>query len=304
MQPQPASLSSRIDDFLRSLKERQYSPQTISTYRIDLRHLTSLVGDVDPVTITHHTIRHALAALHRRGYKPKTLARTLPAWRSFFRYLSRVGVVKANPCVGIRPPKGEKKLPNALSMHEMAKLLDGPVESNIEIRDQAMFELMYSSGLRRAELVGLNTWDVDLGQGEVRVENGKGNKTRIVPVGRTAVAAVRHWLEVRTTMARGTDALFVGLRGGRISFATLRKALLALAKRRGVTAKVHPHALRHSFASHLLQNCGDIRVVQEMLGHANLSNTQIYTHIDIKRLSEAYRNAHPRACRRNKPPVE
>lgn len=298
--PQPISarefpFSSKIDDFLRSLSERQYSPQTVSTYAVDLRHLRTIVGEVDPALVTGRDIRQAIATLHRRGYRPKTLARTLPAWRSFFRYLSRLGLIKANPCLDIRPPKGGKKLPNALSIDEMARLLDGPIDGDLEIRDQAMFELMYSSGLRRAELIALDAWDIDLVEREVRIEAGKGNKARIVPVGSKAVMALRRWLDVRLTMAIGTAALFVGERGSRINASTLRQALLRLAKKRGVSVHVHPHALRHSFASHLLQNSGDIRAVQELLGHANLSTTQIYTHVDIKRLAESYRRAHPRA---------
>ncbi|MBU1664050.1 MAG: site-specific integrase, partial [Gammaproteobacteria bacterium] len=174
-------LSSRIDAFLKALQARQYSPATVSTYAIDLTHLLELVGDVDPAGLAPHDIRRALATQHARGQQPKTLARTLSAWRSFYHYLARQGFVAANPCLGLRPPKGDRKLPNALSVDEMAKLLEGPADDLWSLRDQAMFELMYSSGLRRAELIGLDLDSVDLSAGEVTVI-GKGRKTRIVPV--------------------------------------------------------------------------------------------------------------------------
>lgn len=292
--PETLLLSPRIDAFLMALKARQYSPATVSTYAIDLAHLLELVGDVDPAGLASHDIRRALATLHARGQQPKTLARTLSAWRSFYNHLARLGLVAANPCLGLRPPKGDRKLPNALSVDEMAKLLEGPADDLWSLRDQAMFELMYSSGLRRAELIGLDVGDVDLGTGEVTV-TGKGRKTRIVPVGSQALDALRNWLEHRSAVARDTAALFLGARGGRIGATALRLALNKLAVKQGVTAHVHPHALRHSFASHMLQSSGDLRAVQEMLGHASLSTTQVYTHLDFQHLAQVYDQAHPRA---------
>ena len=300
--PPTALLSSRIDAFLTALQARQYSPATVSTYAIDLAHLLQLVGDVDPAGLAAHDIRRALATLHARGQRPKTLARTLSAWRSFYNHLARLGLVAANPCLGLRPPKGDRKLPNALSVDEMAKLLEGPADDVWSLRDQAMFELMYSSGLRRAELIGLDLGDVDLAAGEVTL-TGKGRKTRIVPVGRQALDALRNWLaqraqlptKVATAAASDTAALFLGARGGRISATAVRLALNQLAVKHGVTAHVHPHALRHSFASHVLQSSGDLRAVQEMLGHASLSTTQVYTHLDFQHLAQVYDRAHPRA---------
>ncbi|MDP2833636.1 MAG: tyrosine recombinase XerC [Pseudomonadota bacterium] len=292
--PVPPLLSSLSDAFLNALKARQYSPATVSTYAIDLAHLLEWVGDVDPAGLAVHDIRRALATLHARGQQPKTLARTLSAWRSFYHYLARQGIVAANPCLGLRPPKGDRKLPNALSVDEMAKLLEGPAEDLWSLRDQAMFELMYSSGLRRAELIGLNLDSVDLVVREVTV-TGKGRKTRIVPVGRQALEALRAWLEQRGTVVRDTPALFVGTRGGRIGATAVRLSLNKLALKHGVTAHVHPHALRHSFASHVLQSSGDLRAVQEMLGHASLSTTQVYTHLDFQHLALVYDQAHPRA---------
>jgi len=280
--------------FLKALQARQYSPATLSTYAIDLAHLLELGGEADPAGLAPHDIRRALATLHARGQQPKTLARTLSAWRSFYHYLARQGFVAANPCLGLRPPKGDRKLPNALSVDEMAKLLEGPAEAFWSLRDQAMFELMYSSGLRRAELIGLDVGDVDLDASEVTVI-GKGRKTRIVPVGSQALAALRAWLPLRGQVASDTPALFVGARGGRMGATALRLALNKLAVRHGVTAHVHPHALRHSFASHVLQSSGDLRAVQEMLGHASLSTTQVYTHLDFQHLAQVYDRAHPRA---------
>ncbi len=294
----PPLLSSLTDAFLNALKARQYSPATVSTYAIDLMHLLELVGDVDPAGLAVHDVRRALATLHARGQQPKTLARTLSAWRSFYHYLARQGMVAANPCLGLRPPKGDRKLPNALSVDEMAKLLEGPADDLWSLRDQAMFELMYSSGLRRAELIGLDLDSVDLSAGEVSV-TGKGRKTRIVPVGRQALEALRAWLaqraEVATEVARDARALFLGVRGGRIGATAVRLSLNKLALKHGVTAHVHPHALRHSFASHVLQSSGDLRAVQEMLGHASLSTTQVYTHLDFQHLAQVYDQAHPRA---------
>ncbi len=287
-------LSQPVAAFLAHLTARHYSPNTVATYAFDLRHLLQRVGERPPAQLTSHDIRRALAGLHGAGLKAKTLARTLSAWRSFFHYLARQGAVEANPCLGLRPPKGEKKLPNALSVDEMAHLLEQPGDDVWSLRDAAMFELMYSSGLRRAELIGLNLGDVDREAAEVKV-TGKGAKARVVPVGARALAALERWLAVRDPVARDPDALFVGARGARISPSVLGMALKHLALRQGITAHVHPHALRHAFASHVLQSSGDLRAVQEMLGHASLSTTQVYTHLDFQRLAQVYDQAHPRA---------
>ncbi|MEW6676817.1 MAG: tyrosine recombinase XerC [Pseudomonadota bacterium] len=292
-----ATLSAATDAYLVHLRARSYSPATVSTYAFDLTHLLERVGDVDPATLTSHAIRRALAGLHAQGLAPKTLARTLSAWRSFFNWLARQDRIAANPCLGLRPPKGEKRLPNALSVDEMARLLEPEAaeeDSAWARRDRAMFELMYSSGLRRAELIGLDLGQVDMTEAEVRVV-GKGSKARIVPVGSRALAALERWLAVRDTVARDTPALFVGARGERIAPGVLTQALKKLALRHGLTAHVHPHALRHSFASHVLQSSGDLRAVQEMLGHSSLSTTQVYTHLDFQHLAKVYDQAHPRA---------
>jgi integrase/recombinase XerC len=294
MQPE-GPFSTVVVAFLASLAARQYSPATVDTYTFDLRHLHERVGEVEPATLTSHDIRRALATLHSKGLQAKTLARTLSAWRSFFNYLARQGVLQANPCLGLRPPKSEKKLPNAPSVDAMAHLLEAEPDDVWVVRDLAMFELMYSAGVRRAELIGLDIGGLDLVGGEVTV-TGKGSRMRVVPVGKKAVEAVQHWLAVRANVARvDTDALFVGARGARISATVLALALKQLALRQGITSHMHPHALRHAFASHVLQSSGDLRAVQEMLGHASLSTTQIYTHLDFQHLAQVYDQAHPRA---------
>lgn len=288
-------LSAAIDAFLLHLRARKYSPATVSTYAFDLGHLLERVGEVDPAGLDSHAIRRALAGLHAGGLAPRTLARTLSAWRGFFRWLAHQGRISANPCLGLRAPKGDKRLPNALSVDEMARLLDPEAEDDAWARrDAAIFELMYSSGLRRAELIGLDLGQVNLQEAEVQVL-GKGSKARIVPIGSRALVALEAWLAVRDTVARDTSALFVGARGGRIAPGVLAQALKNLALRRGISAHVHPHALRHSFASHVLQSSGDLRAVQEMLGHASLSTTQVYTHLDFQHLARVYDQAHPRA---------
>jgi integrase/recombinase XerC len=288
-------LSSAIVEFLAALSARHYSPATVDTYTFDLRHLHERVGEVAPDSLTSHDIRRALAGLHGQGLKAKTLARTLSAWRSFFNHLARRNQLQANPCVGLRPPKSEKKLPNAPGVDAIAHLLEAEPTDLWTVRDLAMFELMYSAGLRRAELIGLDLTGIDLAAGEVSV-TGKGSRTRLVPVGKQAVAAVQRWLALRPNVARGdTEALFVGARGARISATVLAQALKQLVIRQGITAHMHPHALRHAFASHVLQSSGDLRAVQEMLGHASLSTTQIYTHLDFQHLAQVYDQTHPRA---------
>ena len=288
-------LATAIAAFLASLAARQYSPATLATYAIDLRHLHERVGEAAPENLTSHDIRRALAVMHGQGLQPKTLARTLSAWRSFFNFLVRQSGLPANPCSGLRPPKCEKKLPNTPSVDAMAHLLEAEPDDLWTLRDLAMFELMYSAGLRRAELIGLDIGGLDIEGGEVTV-TGKGSRMRVVPVGKKALHAVRNWLHVRSNVARAdTQALFVGARGARISPVVLANALKQLAKRQGITTRMHPHALRHAFASHVLQSSGDLRAVQEMLGHASLSTTQIYTHLDFQHLARVYDQTHPRA---------
>jgi len=293
------SRRERLGEFLRHLEtERRLSPHTKSNYARDIEVLIEAVDDSPLERITPRRVRRAIAQLHARGLSGKTLARMLSAWRSFFTWLARHHGLASNPCAGIRAPKSAKALPSVLSPDVAAQLLDGKPGDDQEIRDKAMFELFYSSGLRLAEMVSLDLRDVKeaLDEAEVTV-TGKGRKTRRVPVGAKAVEALRAWLEVRMKLpARPEEAaLFVGMRGERISPRVIERRLKSWANKLGITVNVHPHVLRHSFATHVLQSSGDLRAVQEMLGHSSISTTQVYTHLDFQYLAKVYDAAHPRA---------
>lgn len=288
-------MSGTVDGFLDHLRARRYSGRTVDAYAHDLGLLADLTGDAPLEHLASADIRRLLAALHGRGYAAGSLARILSGWRAFYRHLARQRLIESNPCTGIRPPKGPKRLPHTLSPDEMAQLLDGTTAgSPLDAADRAMFELVYSSGLRLSELVGLDLGSIDRNGGEIRV-TGKGRKERIVPVGAKALEALAAWLAVRHQVAKDETALFVGARGARISPRVVQARLNNLALARGISQHVHPHALRHSFASHVLQSSGDLRAVQEMLGHASLSTTQVYTHLDFQHLAKVYDQAHPRA---------
>jgi len=243
-------------------------------------------------------VRRFIGVLHAKGLSARTLALTLSAWRGCYRWLVRQRGFRSNPVLGIRAPKAARPLPKALSVEAAQRLLeDGEEDSVVSRRDRAMFELLYSSGLRLGELVALNVDDgkLDLSQGEVTV-TGKGAKTRTVPVGAKARDALRQWLLVRNNLATQSEkAVFVGSRGKRIAPAVVGARLRAWARRRGLNQPVHPHMLRHSFATHLLQSSQDLRAVQEMLGHSSISTTQVYTHLDFQALAKVYDAAHPRA---------
>ena len=280
--------------------EKQYSELTAENYARDLRHLFELAADIPLSDLRVHQIRRYIAQLHSQGLGGRSLARLLSAWRGFFSYLMRDHGLTDNPCTGLRAPKSPKTLPQALSPDEAARLVDLPAGSTEAIRDKAMFELFYSSGLRLAELVGLDPAQLDLSAGEVRV-TGKGSKTRIVPLGQFAIVALKAWLVVRDELARkGETALFVGQRGSRISPRVVQQRMKQWAIKQGVAGNVHPHLLRHSFATHVLQSSGDLRAVQEMLGHASISTTQVYTHLDFQYLSKIYDAAHPRAKKKSR----
>lgn len=287
-----------VEDFLRHLAvERRLAPATATTYAAGLDALLAAVPGVALDGLEPHHVRRAVAQLRARGLEPRTIARMLSSWRGFFRWLARHHVIAGDPCAGIRAPKGTRALPKALTPDEAQALLERAPEGPLELRDHAMFELFYSSGLRLAELIGLETGaarDI-LRDAEVTVR-GKGGKTRTVPVGAKAVQALRAWLEVRSKLAApGVPALFVGVRGERIHPAVVRRRLARWARQANLQAHVHPHVLRHSFASHVLQSAGDLRAVQEMLGHASISTTQVYTHLDFQHLAKVYDAAHPRA---------
>lgn len=289
----------RLDAYLTHLAgERRLSPHTVDNYGRDVRSLLLLAGDTPLGDLRSHHIRRFVAQLHSKDRHSKSLARYLSAWRGFFDFLARDFGLTQNPCAGIRPPKAPKTLPHALSPDEANRLMDLGDDSELGIRDKAILELFYSSGLRLSELVGLPLAGLDLAEGSVRV-TGKGNKTRIVPVGRFALEAIRAWLPLRQQMAQPEEeTLFVGQRGLRLTPRAVQRRLKQWALKLGLAANVHPHVLRHSFATHVLQSSGDLRAVQEMLGHASISTTQVYTHLDFQHLAKVYDAAHPRAKKR------
>ncbi|MGQ0655805.1 MAG: tyrosine recombinase XerC [Betaproteobacteria bacterium] len=288
--------SSLALDYLQALEhQRRLSPATLQNYSRAIEVLMGLHAQGVKALEPAH-VRRYIAMLHARGLAPRTLALVLSAWRGWFRWLVRHRGWQSNPVVGIRAPKAARPLPKALSVEAMQKLLAEEPASAREMQDAAMFELLYSSGLRLGELVSLDVdGGLDLRQGEVTI-TGKGAKTRTVPVGMKAREALARWLDVRASAAApGERALFIGVRGRRISPGTVGTRLKALARRAGLAERVHPHMLRHSFASHVLQSSQDLRAVQEMLGHASISTTQVYTHLDFQALAKVYDAAHPRA---------
>jgi integrase/recombinase XerC len=292
--PQPI-----LDAFLSHLAhERRLSPHTVENYARDVRALLELAGSTPLADIHPNLARRFVAQLHARGLNGKSLARTLSAWRTLYRYLARDHGVTRNPFQGVRAPKSAKTLPKALSPDQASQLVSIEADDALSVRDRAMFELFYSSGLRLAEVVGLKLPDVDFDEAIVRV-TGKGSKTRVVPVGRFALDALRDWLEERRRLAsHEQQALFVTMRGTPLGPRAIQSRLRHWAVRQGLGQPVHPHMLRHSFASHVLQSSGDLRAVQEMLGHASISTTQVYTHLDFQHLAKAYDAAHPRAKRK------
>ena len=279
--------------------ERHYSPLTSENYARDIRRLFTLAAATPLQEVQGHQIRRYIAQLHGGGLGARSLARMLSAWRSFYTYLMRDYHYQSNPCVGIRAPKAAKNLPHTLSPDEAARLMEMPTATPLDVRDKAMFELLYSSGLRLAELVSLNPGDLDFADAVVRV-TGKGNKTRVVPLGSFAINALQNWLNVRTQLVNPDEqALFIGKNGKRVHPRSVQLHLRAWSIKQDISSGVHPHLLRHSFASHVLQSSGDLRAVQEMLGHASISSTQIYTHLDFQYLSKIYDAAHPRAHKKS-----
>ena len=291
-----------VRDYLGALAhQRRLAPRSIEIYRANLEALLALMGEARLAALEPAQVRRFVAQLHARGLAPRTLASLVSAWRGLYRWLVRHRGYAANPVAGVRAPKPAKRLPKALSVEQVQRLLDIPAEGEpAMLRDRAMFELLYSSGLRLAELVQLDLGDgrLDLREGEVTV-TGKGAKTRSVPVGARARGALRDWIDARAQLAAPQEkALFVGARGRRISPGVVEKRLRLLGARQGVQGRLHPHMLRHSFASHVLQSSQDLRAVQEMLGHASISTTQVYTHLDYQALARVYDAAHPRAKRK------
>jgi integrase/recombinase XerC len=294
---------SFIDGYLAHLgKERRLSPHTASNYARDLHALADYAergGIAHWKNLDSQHVRVFAARAHAGGLSPRSVQRRLSAVRGFFNYLLRERVVTSNPALDVRAPKAAKRLPGTLDVDQINQLLDIPPEDALAVRDKAIMELFYSSGLRLDELVTLDTNQLDLADRTVRVL-GKGRKQRIVPVGRKAEQALRAWLKERGALATpGETAVFVGRNGDRLKHRAVQRRITYWARRRGLPAHVHPHLFRHSFATHLLESSKDLRGVQELLGHADISTTQIYTHLDFAHLARTYDASHPRAKRKS-----
>lgn len=288
-----------IDRFLHHLKiERRLAENTWKHYQRDLNQVAEFCSQNSIHNwseLDTHKVRHFTAQCHRRGLGGRSIQRHLSALRTFFNYLLREQVVKNNPALDVRAPKSPQKLPHTLNVDDITRLLSSGSNEILALRDLAILELMYSSGLRLAELVSLNMAALDLREAVVRV-TGKGSKTRVVPVGRKAIIALETWLKVRPQqLGPGENAVFTSRRGTRLTARAVQQRVRRWAKQQGIPGNVHPHTLRHSFASHLLESSGDLRAVQELLGHADISTTQIYTHLDFQHLARVYDKAHPRA---------
>lgn len=302
--PSPTASAAALQFITRYIEhlthERRLAAHTAKNYRRDIEALAVLAGSTPMMELQIHDIRRFVAQLHGRGLDGRSLARMLSAWRGFYQYLARDHGCKQNPCVGIRAPKSAKRLPQSLSPDEARQLVELDASDTLAVRDRAILELFYSSGLRLAELTGLAPGDVNFADATVRV-TGKGSKTRIVPVGSHAATALQAWLAVRNVMPKvEADALFVGPQGRRLGPRAIQSRVRQRALQQGIASRVHPHMLRHSFASHVLQSSSDLRAVQEMLGHASISTTQVYTQLDFQHLSKIYDAAHPRARRKEK----
>ncbi len=287
-----------LSEYLEFLNfERGLSPLTRESYARDITQLIKLADKLELNSLQNIHIRRFIASLHAKGLGGKSIARMLSSWRGFFEFLVNRKGFSANPVIGLRAPKSPKSLPQALSIEQASKLVDISDNADLSVRDHAILELFYSSGLRLSEVVNLNIDALDFTEGTV-VVTGKGNKTRIVPMGAHAMDALQKWLQIRANYAKNDTAskpVFIGLQGRRVSARNLQYRLKEWSIKQGINSSVHPHMLRHSFATHVLQSSGDLRAVQEMLGHANISTTQVYTHLDFQHLSKTYDAAHPRA---------
>jgi integrase/recombinase XerC len=287
-----------LDDYIQHLTfERGLSVLTCKNYTRDIQLLESLLENADLKTVKLQQVRRFIATLHSRGLSSASIARALSAWRGFYDYLIQHKGFTQNPVTGLRAPKAAKTLPQALSVDQAIKFVDIQGDGILEVRDHAMLELFYSSGLRLAELVNLDIAMMDFSEGTVTV-TGKGNKTRIVPLGSHAASAMQAWLQQRANIKisdKDQNAVFVTQQGCRITPRAVQYRVKSWAIKQGINTDMHPHLLRHSFATHVLQSSQDLRAVQEMLGHANISTTQVYTHLDFHHLAKVYDNAPPRA---------
>lgn len=294
------ALLEQVEAFILHLaSERRLSEHTQTDYRHDLESTAAwlVAQSLDWVRLDGKALRDLMAAWHRQGLGSRSIQHRLSALRTFYRWLIREGVATDNPVSGVRAPKLPKRLPKNLDVDQVNQLLDGRTDNELALRDHAMMELFYSSGLRLSELVSLDIGSVDLNAQNLRVV-GKGNKERQLPVTATAITALRAWLPVRRAWLPPTSdcmALFISTQKRRITARSVQLRLAQLARERGLDGRVHPHMLRHSFATHLLESSRDLRAVQELLGHANLSTTQVYTHLDFQHLARVYDQAHPRA---------
>ncbi len=296
----PSPLQDHADQFLRYLKvERQLSPLTVLNYA---RQLNAIIALLDAMTLTHWRqcdaamVRSIVVRSRRDGLQASSLALRLSALRSFFNWLVSQGELSANPAKGISAPKPPRHLPKNIEVDDVNQLLDIDLNDPLAVRDRAMLEVMYGAGLRLSELVNLDCRHLDLATSEVWVV-GKGSKERRLPIGKSALAWIEHWLDLRGLFGPDDDALFLAKTGKRISVRNVQKRFAEWGIKQGLNSHVHPHKLRHSFATHMLESSGDLRGVQELLGHANLSTTQIYTHLDFQHLASVYDAAHPRAKR-------
>jgi len=294
-----------LEDFIQVLRsEKYYSPHTCKSYTRDLNNFAQYLtaNEIDDWTEVNYSLVSAYTAHRfRKGLKSRSIQRELSSIRGLYQYLISRKLIKSNPALEVRAPKSEQLLPKTCDAEQIGRLLqDRESDDTLVIRDLAMFELMYSSGLRLAELVGIDLNHIDPGQQQL-VVTGKGNRNRYLPIGSKAVKAVRRWLLLRADFCRdaGEQALFISKQGRRISPRNVQCRLNLLVKKRSIDQQLSPHALRHSFATHLLESSGDLRAVQELLGHANIKTTQIYTHLDFQHLAKVYDAAHPRAKRRS-----
>jgi integrase/recombinase XerC len=287
-----------LNDYLQHLTfERGLSTLTLQNYARDIKLLESLLENTSFDQVQNTQIRRFIATLHSRGRSGRTIARALSAWRGFYDYLIHHKGYTQNPITGLRAPKTPKTLPQALSTDQAVKFVDIKGDGLLEQRDHAILELFYSSGLRLAELVNLDITMLDFSEGTVTV-TGKGNKTRIVPMGSHAMDAIQTWIQRRALIKiadANPNALFVTQQGRRITPRAVQYRVKEWSIKQGINTSMHPHLLRHSFATHVLQSSQDLRAVQEMLGHANISTTQVYTHLDFQHLATIYDKAHPRA---------
>lgn len=286
--------------FLNQLKfEKRASAHTVKSYQRDIGRLSNYCNEkliLSWIDLKQHDIRAHIAARHRKGMSSKSLQRELSAIRSFYTFLLKNNLSEINPAQHIKAPKQARKLPKTLDVDQVNGLLEAGTSSALEIRDLAMFELFYSSGLRLSELSSLDTADLDLADRSLLVRSGKGGKSRLLPIGSKAVKAIDNWLQERPKNVTVPDAaLFVTTKGRRLGRRSIELRLAQWCKKKGLQEHIHPHMLRHSFASHLLESSQDLRAVQELLGHSNISTTQIYTHLDFQHLAETYDKAHPRA---------